>query len=80
MTDDYLLQEFHEAGIWLPDELEVIRRQQENQRNWARQMDMMIGAQSMSLQAQQFALGQQRGSSHPTDLLGGGLRGILGGF
>lgn len=20
MTDDYLLQEFHEAGIWLPEE------------------------------------------------------------
>ena len=24
MTEDYLLQEFHEAGIWLPEELERI--------------------------------------------------------
>ncbi len=24
MTDDYLLQEFHEAGIWLPGEKEVV--------------------------------------------------------
>ncbi len=26
MTDDYLLQEFHEAGIWLPEELEEDER------------------------------------------------------
>ena len=24
MTDDYLLQEFHEAGIWLPEEREAM--------------------------------------------------------
>ena len=27
MTEDYLIQEFHEAGIWLPEELECIAEQ-----------------------------------------------------
>jgi hypothetical protein len=30
MTDDYLLQEFHEAGIWLPGEREAVIRSEES--------------------------------------------------
>lgn len=29
MNEDYLIQEFHEAGIWLPEELEQREVEQE---------------------------------------------------
>ncbi len=62
MIDDYLLEEFHEAGIWLHEELEILRAQQEKERNWDKQMAVMAGAQNVSLRAQQSLRGQhQRG-------------------
>ena len=60
MDDDYLLQEVHEAEIWLPEEVEAIRLQEENQRNRSRQMAMIADAQNMNLQAQQYSLGQRQ--------------------
>ena len=54
MTDDCLLQEFHEAGIWLPEELEIIKAHKEmaqfRAEAFAKQMQMNRRADLAALQ------------------------------
>lgn len=54
MTEDYLLQEFHEAGIWLPEELEIIKAHKEmaqfRAEAFAKQMKMSALADLAALQ------------------------------
>lgn len=75
MTDDYLLQEFHEAGIWLPEEMEAFRQARElRQRQDRMFLDMM--------KAQQARIGAAPVNPYPQSFLGQPIpvrhRGILG--
>ena len=68
MTDDYLLQEFHEAGIWLPGEKDEMAL-----------LGMRYSGMEAALQQQQSAIrAWAQGSEQQTGLLGGGFLGAPG--
>ena len=55
MTDDSLLQEFHEAGIWLPDELEAAEAQRKQQMMFAQQMHALQNHPRLAIDQTYFA-------------------------
>ena len=55
-ADDYLIQEFHEAGIFLPEEIEVLEAHREAQDAFGR----MLGVQRHPLNTFEGLLGVKK--------------------